>query len=538
MFKLLIVDDEPLVQIGIKSMLDWESLGITICQTAMNGKAALDLIEEYSPEIVIADIKMPIMNGLELVRICKERFGQLPLFIILTSYEEFSLVKEAIHYQVVDYLVKIELDPESLEASVKKTLDILQNIQKSEPGLPDLKRPILQSFQDKFFMRLLYNLFENEEQFRVQCKDLKLDFSYQGYIAAHCAFFDSHKSSMTSEKQINLYMSALQMVKELLVKYMDCYLFPLDVRHFCIIFYLEEDNTENNCHAIQSALDKTYSMINKYFNVTVLTGIGRSCDSPFLISESYQDARQVFNEADSDHPIVFYQESTNKPYSNKSFNIAMFRNDITKGFEEFDTDVLYKTFTEIAELFRMHPNHYLQAVDGSCNILYLAISLLPEGEKIVSGIFENYPGGYRSIYLHTNVEQVIEWFLTFRDGLCEVLNVRKKSYKNRIVSSVEKYICNHINEKLTLNDTAAVFGITPNYLSVLFKKHGEMGFSEYITQQKIKKAKELMKNPDLKVYEIAGELGFDSAFYFSKVFKKVEGVSPRVYQQQIHPVEM
>ena len=102
MIKLLIADDEPLVQVGIKSMLNWADFGIEVCGTAMNGQAALDMIREYSPELVITDIKMPLMNGLELARICREEMGSIPLFIILTSYEEFPLIKEAISYKVVE----------------------------------------------------------------------------------------------------------------------------------------------------------------------------------------------------------------------------------------------------------------------------------------------------------------------------------------------------------------------------------------------------------------------------------------------------
>ncbi|MFR2486966.1 MAG: response regulator, partial [Hungatella sp.] len=113
MIKLLIVDDEPLVQIGIKSMINWEEYGIEVCGTAMNGANALDLIEEYSPEIVITDIRMPIMNGLELAKTCREKYGRIPLFIFLTSYEEFQLIKEAMTYEAVDYLIKLELSADS-----------------------------------------------------------------------------------------------------------------------------------------------------------------------------------------------------------------------------------------------------------------------------------------------------------------------------------------------------------------------------------------------------------------------------------------
>ena len=131
MIKLLIADDEPLVQVGIKSMLNWADFGIEVCGTAMNGQAALDMIREYSPELVITDIKMPLMNGLELARICREEMGSIPLFIILTSYEEFPLIKEALSYQVVDYLIKLELDEKHLSESIHRALKRLEELQAS-----------------------------------------------------------------------------------------------------------------------------------------------------------------------------------------------------------------------------------------------------------------------------------------------------------------------------------------------------------------------------------------------------------------------
>lgn len=110
MKKLLIVEDEPLVQIGIRSMLNWSDLDIEICAIAKDGIQALEYIEKYSPEIVISDIKMPRMDGLELMKTSRQRFGNLPVFIILTSYEEFQYLKKAMEYDVIDYLIKLELN--------------------------------------------------------------------------------------------------------------------------------------------------------------------------------------------------------------------------------------------------------------------------------------------------------------------------------------------------------------------------------------------------------------------------------------------
>lgn len=529
MIKLLIVDDEPLVQIGIKSMLNWADFGIEICGTAMNGAHALELIEEYSPEIVITDIRMPIMNGLELTRICRETYGKIPLFIMLTSYEEFQLVKEALSYQVVDYLIKLELDANSLSECIKRALERLKELRATEE-IRSVGKPLLQIYRDKFFLRLLHNLFDEEAQFELQAKDLNLNFSDRCYISVHCEIHELQDKKLSHEKLMNLYNSTLQMVREILGKHLPCYAISLDIKHFAVIFHVP--STEELDHQkILDALANADSMVHNYFNVWLSVGIGSVVDAPLKISESYQDARMSFNSATREHPITDYRHAAPDAYKN-SFNISLFKSDVTRAFEEFDTDVLFHIMTEMMEIFSANPQRYLQAIDGACNILYLAISLLPEGESTLTEIFSDFPDGYRSIYRANNVEQVVEWTASLRDGLCEILKSRRVTYKAHVITSIQKYIQSHLEERLTLNEVAAVFGLSPNYLSVLFKKTCNIGFSEYITQLKISKAKPMLLEQDMKIYEVADQLGFESAFYFSKVFKKVEGISPREYMQQ------
>ena len=529
MMKLLIVDDEPLVQIGIKSMLDWNALGIEICGTAMNGQVALEMIREYSPEIVITDIKMPIMNGLDLAKACQEEFGSIPLFLILTSYEEFQLVRRALSYQVVDYLIKLELDPESLKAAVERAITRLAELKDSAAYRQSAGRPLLQSYSDKFFMRLLHNLFESREQFLIQARDLKLDFSDCCYIATHGEIHSDLAGQMDTGRQMKLYSSSLQMFREISGKHVPCHVISLDKLHFAVIYHFPSMETAD-MGAIREATSNACAMVHNYFNVWLTMGTGSAVDDPLKISASYQEARQAFNLADRGNPVIPFSRVTEETFKN-SFNITMFKSDLTRGLEEFDTDVLYHTLTEITELFAMNPQRYLQAVDAACNILYLALSLLPNGEDTLQEVFSAYPDGYRAIYKMKSVMEVIQWLNTLRDGLCDVLKNRRKTYKDHVVSNVQKYIDSHIEDRLSLNDVAAVFGLSPNYLSALFKKTCNIGFTEYITQKKIARAKALLLEQDYKIYEVAERLGFESAFYFSKVFKKVEGISPRDFIQ-------
>lgn len=530
MLKLLIVDDEPLIQVGIKSMLNCQENQIEICGTASNGEHALELIEKNAPDIVIADIKMPRMDGLTLAKTCKNRYGTFPLFIILTSHEDFHLLREALKYDIVDYLVKLDLTPDILLASIQKARGLLQ--EKKMPAV-SAGAEDFHFYHDKFFISLLHNLFQSESQFKQLSKYLNLDFSYASFAACHCSFSPASSQNMPTEQLISIYKSCLQMLEELLPKYVPCYLFPLGIDTFSIIFCLTNENENNYVQVIKTALRSTSNMVYNYFNVITTTSVGHITSAPLNLYESYQQARQIHSYASSAMPVVFFSEilSPHSVCSNNTFNVGFFKEALRKSFEEYDECTLYETLTSIIELFHEYPANYLQAMDASCTILHLSISLLPRGNQAISNIFKDVPENYQSIYKQSTLFDVLAWLEKLRDGLCKYLSTLQKSHCNKTVLQVKKYIDKHIEEKLTLMDIASLFNITPNYLSLLFKKHSDIGFSEYITQKKIAHAKALLDTGQFKIYEIAERLSFENAFYFSKVFKKVEGCSPRDYKQ-------
>ncbi len=532
MINLLIADDEPLVQAGIKSMLNWEEYDVNIVGIAMNGAVAYDMIKELSPDIVITDIKMPVMTGLELAKKCYEEERSLPVFIFLTSYEEFQFVKEALTYQATDYLVKLELNPQLLEESLKRAIGRVMELKKSS-GTDTSTISSLYLLKEQFFTRLILNLFESEHQFITQARNLNLDFNYSAFISCYLEIDSEKLNDMSPEKQLNLYSSSLQMVRELTAKYLPCHVISLDTKHFAIVFFLNENYQSDYKHVIQNTLEQVSSMLFNYYSVTTLVSIGTLVTTPMQIAASFQDAKQIFLQIDPLNPILFIEDSDYDKSHKNVFNMSLFKEDIRKAYAEFDERALYDIFTSIIDLFREEPSHYVQALDAAGNILYLSLSLLGNGEQIVSEIFAKHKSGYRSLYELSNVPQILDWLAEFRDGLCRSFSTHNKDYKNHIVISVKKYISEHVEEKLTLNKVADVFNISPNYLSVLFSKHNDVGFNDYISQCKIEVAKKMMNKGTLKIYEISDTLGFESAFYFSRVFKKVTGVSPRDYINQV-----
>lgn len=417
MYKLLIVDDEPLVQIGLQSMLPWAEHDIEICGTAGNGVEALKLIETLQPQLVIADIKMPMMNGLELLRESTERFGPVPTFIILTSYEEYQLVKQAISYQAVDYLVKLELDaPQLLAAIQKASARVDEHLSHQAAQLARGQESYaVAAYQEKFWLKLLNRLLPAQPSLPEQAQQVQIDLSYQRYV---CVYACLHEV----ESRPALYSACQRMIREILERYAGFYSLSNDPSHLSLIFFFEEQQAvAERMSLIQQGINNCVEMLKSYFNVNVSFGVGTAVASPDEIATSFEEAKTAEKESSEANPI--------------------------------------------------------------------------------------------RIFSH-------------------LVGANRRSGKDRLISSIQSYIDENLGGKLLLNEVAEVFGLSPNYLSILFKKNCDLGFTEYINTRKIEKAKQLLLAGDMRIYEVADALGFESAFYFSKVFKKIDGHSPREYIQK------
>ena len=531
MYKLLIVDDEPLVCVGVQSILDWKALGIEIVGTARNGQQAAELIAQHMPDIVISDIKMPVKNGLQLAQECHETYGPLPVFIMLTSYEDFGYARQAIKAHVVDYLVKIELDENTLGKSIQNAIEALRRHKTSVPGPMALARSNMQALREKFFIRLINNLFDREEMYEAQRDDLDINLDAEGFMAASCEIIAPAKSAGARDDQISFSASAVRLVRETLSRYARCHVVPLDMWHFAVVFCLTGP-AEGARSLVQEALTQTASLLRTYLSASLRSALGSIVDTPRELHVSYRLSRRCIRKATDENPVVFC-DGTGQGGAEHTAETQAVRLRIRKALEEMDTGSLYEALTQVADTYVAHPGDPLQAMDTTSNILYMAISLLPEGEKLLEQIFADDPEGYRGLYHLRDVDGIAAWVRRLRDGCNELLQARRQSYKEHVVAHVKAYIQENLNKRLSLHEVAAVLNFSPNYLSQLFSKYAGEGFVEYITSARISAAKEMLCAGELRIYEIAERLGFGSSFYFSKVFKKVEGVSPSEYVQRL-----
>jgi two-component system response regulator YesN len=368
---------------------------------------------------------MPIKSGLELAEECNKKFGRIPLFIILTSFEEFEYVRRALVFQAVDYLVKLELTAETLTVAVKKAIAQLHEIQKAVSPETAEKLVSYQSQRDNFFIRLCNNLFKNPEQFRQETEHLRLDLSGPFLMITYgeIAGIAGNEGSLAD---------SMQMLREMLEKIWPCYISPLetghpkdsgrpkDGLHFIMALRMDDPENQDWRKRLEESVRKTMGIVRDYFNVNIRIAGGIAVDNALHLEESYQSARRFFSDTQTEYPLILF------PHQN---------------------------------------------------------------------------------------------------------------YKQQIVAKVADYIRHNLDKHLSLSEVAAEFNVSPNYLSQLFTRFAGEGFVEYITAARIGAAKEMLVRGEGPVYEIAEKLGFESAFYFSRVFKKVEGISPREFVRQYEKKE-
>ena len=499
MYKILIVDDEPLAVIGIRSMIESLNMDLEVTGTAGNGEEALLFMKKDMPDIVLTDIKMPVMDGLNLIKTSRELYGKKkPVFIMLTSYEEFWMAKEAIKYDASEYLVKVELTEEILKESLHRAIEKIGPMSDDAGDTALGESSFIYRMRDKFMISLLHDLFESEEQFRLQAQDLGLIFDYDRYRCCYGELLSPQQSSLSYAQNTALFAGCVRMISNLVERSYPCYMITLDNSHFAMIICDSGNLTDP-----KELFDRVFTSVHNYYNVTIKCGIGVGVSSPMSICDSFQFARSAFRRCNDDAPVVLSSD-IGTAQSHDSFNISLVKKDLIRAFEDYDPALLSDTVS-------------------------LPISILPHGEAVLTKHFSDTHDSYLSLSRMNSVSQIIDWLDRYRECMHGLFEERRRDYKNHIVSDVKKYINSHTHDKLSLNEVAAIFGISPSYLSQLFSKYNDTGFNEYINICKIEEAKRLLKSENLKVYEVADALNFGSEFYFSKVFKKIQGVTPSEY---------
>ena len=531
MLKIFLVEDEFVVREGIKN-IDWASHGYEFCGEASDGEIALPQIAKIKPDIVITDIKMPFMDGLELARHIRKDFPQIEI-VILSGYEEFGYAKEAISLGVSKYLTKPISSSELIE-EINQLKEIIEERKRereiSKHYLNDIKEDTRKARQE-FFNELVSGTKSVSETISA-ADELGINLSAQYYVVV-LGIVNSveHEHTEYSHRVVNIYNAVYDWFDDNNVLYFD-----RDLEGTAMIFMADSDEALRS--QMNVFLEEFKSIINAYEHIKYYLGVGETVSRISELGKSFTTAGKAFAHRyfDAECSVVFSSDRKTAPMaSQEDVSISMInpRNfDRTRVVDFLKTGEASELDFFVSEFF---DNLGEEAVKSNMFRQYMAMDLYFTTSEFVSNLGldkDKLEAVDSKLACAENEEAIQKYFYKLISDAFELRDsVSHNKYKD-IVDSVIKYIeTNYMDEDLSLNTLAEHVRFSPNHLSMIFSQQTGMTLSKYLIEYRISKAKEALKCTSLKSSEIAIEIGYKDPHYFSYMFKKITGMTPTQYRE-------
>ncbi len=526
MLKILIVDDEKIIRHGIINSFNWTKLGIYKVLESRNGLEGLELYKKEHPDILLTDIRMPLMNGIELSNKVREMNKDTKI-IFLTGYQEIEYVKTAFSNDAVDYLLK-PVDMDDLHKALSKAIRLCTENENVRRIRLNLEQKLLQSapFYLKMLMiDILETKFLDKEEMIEKLRFWEFPLPLNGSFVVFITAIDCYNENSAFDKQI-LSFGVENILIDKLKSTSNGYAFQTSEDYFvCILEYTFESDLE-----FMQALTDVKKALDNYLSQSTTIAVGTFIDDIFNIQESYQYARQMLTKKfyEGGNSIYYYD----KWYEEKTEYFAIDKEKLDKLcaiVHSEDKSVLPRIAEDLISALTSNYHFTIQHLRS--------IFLLIAGEVISSVSGEGIQKEYIDIYSNFRnkvdlCDTIYEANVLLVNMLFEIKSFISKNYLNQndlIVAEIKTFLNEHASESITINDISKKIFLTPPYICTIFKQQTGMTINEYVTLQRINKAKSLLLMGKYKLYEISLMIGYQDTKYFSKIFKRVTGKSPSKY---------
>ncbi len=493
MIKILLVDDDFLVRTYLSRLTNWEAHGYTLVGTAQDGEQALQMVEEFQPEIIITDLTMPILDGITLIRRLKQA-GNTSKIIVLSCHDDFEYVKEAMKLGADEYVLKNLLT----EDSMLKLLDEIKGSVVQQSG-PDIN-------PEREWNSILRQLRGESGEDNVAS-----GFCIHAALAIRIVGYEDHVTNLSPEQQEKFQSSFLQVCREAC---RDTHIIRgVHVRQeqYAVVFDLSrEESRGERRKRLQQASVALVQYADRYLGVSVIIGVSDTPDFQTDAAMRWREAVDALGESFYSRESVFYAWETRQMGQTLPQAARAFCDSIAQMIEEKNEDGIRGAYAEALEAFRREHTRaklvreWLAQADQEAGV---ETRVMPE-------YFSDFYG----------MEQA---YLLF----CEEKLPEAEQYSEAVVQTI-RYIQTHYAEGISLSDAAEAVHLNAAYLSFLFHKETDITFSEYLLSCRMNRAKELLVQTNDKIRDIGLQTGYRDHRHFCKTFKKVTGMTPQEYRKQ------
>ena len=522
MYKVIIVDDEPYIREGLTRLIPWEDYGLEVCGESDNGIAALKMIHALNPEIVITDIKMPEMDGLEMIKKSTQGLNSHCKFIILSGYEDFKYAQAAMKYDVSQYILKPIDEDELIQAllELKKTITKEKNKENEERiGEEAIARDTIRKL-------LAGKIDDNITEFSGRLLNANNGEPLSFILIEIINYKDFLVNQNSDEFEISLADTYRNIVKTI-GKENTMNITEEGVFRFGVLVNSQILNRYNG--NLELLCNKLYKNISDDSKRKTAVYAGRRVTRLLNVETSYQSCFHAMekNFFHREPGVIYYSD-----IKNNTFNYH-FKNEIS------NTRLLYIIANNKIDELQIALEDYFAALEKQSLapevVRACVIEFMLEAVKIISdnnGDADNLVTHFRiNDISRLSINDLKKLQYNFCVSSAGILKKLRKNSHSDIISEVESFIRHNYKNNINLKSISEHFYINPVYLGQLFKKTTGAYFNDYLHDLRIKEAVNLLSKTKMKIYEISGEVGYSDSDYFIRKFKKTMGTSPSKYRK-------
>ncbi|TLS51909.1 response regulator [Paenibacillus antri] len=537
MYKLLIVDDEPTVRYGLRHYFDWAEYGIEAAEEADDGDAALEAAERVRPDLVLTDVRMPNMSGIELSRVLREKYPETKI-VFVSGHDDADYLKSALQVNAVDYIFK-PVNLQELRTVIERVAAELANRDRERLLARDMQEKLRESMpllRERFLLSTLQGRAAlrsgAEERIRFLELQLPLDAEYEVIVLSLDNYAELKDARSERDLQLLVY-AATNIAQELIDRCAGGYAFESGVGEIAgLLRWSGEDDPEERLLTLAGDIRDN---LERWLKIGATIGVGSRTRGLSKVCDSYAQAREA---------------ASRKWYLGKNRIITMdsLSVETAEGREERIDHAQIERLTtllragdaealrdEMNALFDRLTEHRASGFAYGRNVS-LQIALLADQLLLEFGIGQaaGAPRVWESLTKKETIEDLRMALEQYISSVCAAIRERRDNRSSNLVERVQAVLAARYAENLSVADVGKEVYLSPTYVSLLYKQETGRTINEALTAVRIEKAKELLRDPKYKFYDVCFAVGYADPSYFTKLFKKMTGLTPKAYRDQLY----
>jgi len=520
LYNLIIVEDEYNIKKALVRFVKWQEIGFNVVQTFENGKDALEYAGSNRVDAVLTDIRMPVMDGIELIKEMSTS-GCCVKFVVLSGYDDFSYAQQSIHYGVFEYVLK----PVKFELLSEIFIKLKAEMDREQEGNAILNEA-LSLKKEQFLNNLVKGSISDKNRIFYLADELGMNIKAETYCIARIEIDSFYENDRTAEDRNLLKSSVRGVLESFMEKHRIGYMLSNDIPEFCILALNIHDSG-----VLTKLLEEFADQVTRCTSQKVSIGVSQIYDSVFTNDEPYKEAGKCleykfFSEKSEIICAPIRQPSNSTP-------ILLSDSEIEEIIERIKDGDMQRIDGFIRSKFALIQDSGCIALE---DIYFLYVQLIiilqryfKNMGKSIDLVLSDNEEYRKDLKNYKSISEVMKFVLFLFEKSVDYQKTSGKT-KRKVIERAEEYVREHFNENINLNDISQYIYMNPSYFSRLFKSETGENFVDFLSRIRVEKSMELLQNSNLHVYEISNMVGYNDYRYFSKIFKRFTGITPAEYR--------